>query len=106
MKFPYFRYGVFYRPVVPVVFKFGDRHFPYRMLLDTGADISLVHSEIAEQLGIKLAGAHKIAVTGVAGRGIGHIHILDLVISKLVFTGVPVVFCRDIPPYTYGIMGH
>jgi hypothetical protein len=50
MKFPYRRYEIFYKPVVPVVFKFEDKTIPYQALIDTGSDVSIIHAEIAYYL--------------------------------------------------------
>ena len=54
MKFQYVKFQMFYKPVLPVIFKFGDKSFPYQALIDTDADMTIIHAEVAEQLGIDL----------------------------------------------------
>jgi predicted aspartyl protease len=106
MKFPYRRYEIFYKPVVPVVFKFKDKSFPYQALIDTGADISIIHAEIAEQLGLKLESGEKFSFAGICGEATGFLHHIDLEIGGHVFKDVPVIFTKDINSYGFGILGH
>ena len=106
MKFPYRKYEIFYKPVVPVIFKYKDRKFPYQALIDTGADISIIHAEIAEQLGINLENGDKYPFGGIYGIGVGYIHKVNLEIGGHTFQDVPMIFTRDINPYGFGILGH
>lgn len=106
MKFPYRKYGIFYKPVVPVVFKYKDKSFPYQALIDTGADISIVHAEIAQQLGINLESGEKFPFGGICGNGVGYIHKVDLEIGGHIIENIPIVFSNDISPYGFGILGH
>lgn len=106
MKFSYRKYEIFYKPVVSVIFQYGEKRFPYQVLIDTGADISIIHAEIAEQLGINLEKGDRFPFGGVCGTGIGYVHKVDLEIGGYVFKNVPVIFTRDIHPYGFGILGH
>lgn len=106
MKFPYRKYGAFYKPVVPVIFKYKDKSFPYQALIDTGADISIIHAEIAEQLGLKLSDGEKFPFAGICGNAMGFLHRVDLGIGGHIFKDIPVVFTKDINPYGFGILGH
>lgn len=106
MKFPYVKFDVFYRPVLPVVFKYEDKSFPYQALIDTGADVSIIHAEVAEQLGLNLERGGEYPFGGICGGGIGYIHKVNLVIGGHSFENIPVVFTKDIHPYGFGILGH
>ena len=106
MKFPYVRYKIFYKPVVPVVFKCRSKNFFYQALIDTGADISIIPLEIALQLGIDLEKSDEYPFGGICGSGVGYIHKIDLEIGGYNFQDVPTIFTRDINPYGFGILGH
>jgi predicted aspartyl protease len=106
MKFAYVKFQIFYKPVLPVVFKFGNKSFPYQALIDTGADMAIIHAEIAEQLGLNLEEGDKYPFAGICGTGKGYIHKVDLEIGGCIFKNVPIIFTRDINPYGFGILGH
>jgi len=106
MKFPYVKFQIFYKPVLPVVFKFGNKSFPYQALIDTGADMAIIHAEIAEQLGLNLEKGDEYPFGGICGTGRGYIHKIDLEIGGHIFKDVPIIFTRDINPYGFGILGH
>lgn len=106
MKFQYVRYGIFYRPVVPVVFYSDGKQFPYEVLLNTGADISLAHAELAQQLNILMKKGKPIKISGVAGKGNGYIHHLDVRIAGKLLKSVPIVLSNNLAPHSFGILGH
>jgi len=106
MKFPYVKFDIFYKPVLPVVFKFGEKSFPYQALIDTGADVSIIHSEIAEQLDLDLGKGGRMQFGGICGSGVGYIHKVDLEIGGYTFQNIPIVFTKDIHPFGFGIIGH
>jgi len=68
MKFRYIKYGETFRPVVPVRVKLKDLNFQYEVLIDSGADFCLFHTEVAEYLEINLDKCKKGIVTGVGGK--------------------------------------
>lgn len=106
MKLPYVRFGMFYRPVIPVVLVYKNNRFPYQVFLDTGADFSILPGNIADFLDITLSSSSKIAFNGVTGKGAGYINHLCLEIDELKFDNIPIVFSRGLGPLTYGILGH
>lgn len=106
MKFPYVRFGPFYRPVIPVTFLHKDLRFPYQALVDTGADVSVVHGEIAAQLDLDLKSGKPFHFAGISSRGIGYIHHINLDIGGTILKHVPIVFSSDISPRGYGVLGH
>ena len=69
MKFNYKRYGPdVLRPVIEIKVKSNSNVFKYHVLVDSGADMSLFHSEVADALGIDLTKGKKGLVTGVGGK--------------------------------------
>ncbi len=74
MKFPYLKYGSFYRPVIPVTFVYDNQRFTTRTLLDTGADISIIRSEIGAQMGLDLTSDTRCTIAGVGGTTVGYYH--------------------------------
>ncbi|MBI2631062.1 retropepsin-like domain-containing protein [Candidatus Nomurabacteria bacterium] len=69
MKFNYKRYGPnVIRPVIEVKIKSNSHTIKYHVLVDSGADMSLFHSEVAEALGIDLSKCKKGLITGVGGK--------------------------------------
>lgn len=77
-----------------------------QVLLDTGADISIIHAEIAELLGIELIAGREHWFGGITGKGIGYIHQIDLEIGGMMFRDIPISFSDSIAPEGYGILGH
>ena len=106
MKFTYTRFGIFYKPVVPVVFKFDDESITYQALVDTGSDVCIIHAEIAQQLGIILKDGLAREFGGICGQGLGYIHTVDLSIGGNSINNVPVMFSHDIAPHGFGVLGH
>ena len=106
MKFSYVRFGIFYKPVVPVNFKFRDKTIAYQALIDTGADMTIIHAEIAQQLGIDLDKCDKHTFGGIGGQCSGYLVKIDLEIGGIIFKNVPVIFSDDIAPFGFGILGH
>lgn len=105
MKFPYLQYGDFYRPIVPVTFVVGDQSLTYQALVDTGADYSVVDRELGVELGIQFDKALPVEVAGIAGSAPGSIVLVDLHISTMNFTRVPVIFV-ELGTRSFGILGH
>ena len=85
MKFKYKKYGGNFRPVIPVVLRHQDRFVSYGALVDSGADLCLFHSEVADYLGFDLSKNIPREVFGVGGKAsIYHLHKITIEIG-----GVP-----------------
>ncbi len=50
----YVKFGPFYRPLVKVSLRYGEREIDYLALLDSGADFNIFHADIAKLLKIDL----------------------------------------------------
>ena len=73
MKFRYKYYGKnsmgdrVIRPVIPIKIINGDQVVRYEALVDSGADRSIFHSEVADVLGLKMTAGKKDGFTGATG---------------------------------------
>ncbi len=68
MKFKYKQFGLdTLRPVVPIEIEYNNLVTPYEVLVDSGADICIFNSQIAEVLGIDLLKGIKSQVNGISG---------------------------------------
>ena len=105
MKFPYRRDGNFDRPLLPVFLKHRSTEVPYQVLVDTGADHSVAHIELAHELGIPMPKGSLVEVIGVAGTTPGFITKIAVQIGRTTFQKVPVIFA-DLGPRSFGILGH
>jgi predicted aspartyl protease len=106
MKFAYRKFGIFWRPVIPVTFKYRDQTIEYHALLDTGADTSLIQAEVGEFLGINIKKGHQYLIHGVAGQAIGYLHRVEVIINGQSFGKVPINFSYKLPKDSLGILGH
>jgi hypothetical protein len=79
MKFKYKKFsgsgGTILRPVIPVKIKSASESFDYEVLVDSGADLCIFHSEIGELLGVTVSNGKPREVFGVGGKAsIYYIH--------------------------------
>jgi hypothetical protein len=71
MKFPYKFYGKdTLRPVIPIEIRSGSEAVRYEVLVDSGADINLVPSEIGELIGLDVTSGEEHRVGGITGGGL------------------------------------
>lgn len=105
MKFPYVRvktrtaageaYDVLL-PLIPIGVRYRDKTLRYVALLDSGAEMSMFHGQLAEALGLNLAHGTQRIFYGVGhGETVGYLHSVDLEIGGLWVT-CPVAFCPDL----------
>ena len=73
MKFRYKYYGKnekgerLIRPVIPIKLISGDQLVRYEVLVDSGADRSIFHSEVADALGIRMTAGESSSFMGATG---------------------------------------
>ena len=108
MKFNYKRYGPdVVRPVIEVKLKSNSISLKYHVLVDSGADMSLFHAEVAEALGIDLKKCKKGIVTGVGGKSSEYfMHTVSVEVAGWAYNMdigfLPTIGGRSAP---YGIVG-
>lgn len=107
MKFRYKRYSPsVLRPVIPIKVFYKGKGTRYEVLIDSGADISIFSSVVAETLGIKMTTGEKSLISGVTGDVKPYwIHKVDLLIGERIFKNVKVGFFQGMEEDGYGIVG-
>ncbi len=68
MKFSYKKYGKIIRPVIPVEIIHGSESIRYEVLVDSGADLCIFNSEIADAIGLEWQKGEKHEVFGIGGK--------------------------------------
>lgn len=51
-QFKYIKIGSYYRPIIPIALRDGDRIIDFNALIDSGADFNLFPGRIADILGL------------------------------------------------------
>jgi len=107
MKFKYTYYGKTARPVIPIKLKNKDLEIGYHVLIDSGADICLFHSEVGEAIGIDITKGIKKEVFGVGGKAsVYYVHKVVIEVGgweyKIEAGFLPHIATRIVP---YGIVG-
>jgi hypothetical protein len=79
----------------------------YEVLLDSGADFSIIHADVAIYLGIPIEKGMKEPFGGIVGKEANaYFHTVSLTVGGNRFTNIPMGFSYDISPHGYGILGH
>lgn len=95
MSFNYYRdQGGSYFPIIPFQLSLKDKVVDTAALIDSGAAISIMRVDVAEQLGIAVESGKEIFLGGVGGRIKGYLHNLDVEVAGRKFA-MPVVFSRE-----------
>ena len=92
------------RPYLVVRLMHDDKHKDLVALIDSGADISLAHGDIARLLGLSDLGTGKPwQYRGSVNSQVGEarIHRLHLVIPRLSSLDLDIAFTDDVPPGTF-----
>jgi len=106
-EFYYVKFGLWYRPIIPITLIHGKREVDYIALIDSGADFNIFHNDVAEVLGIdlkKMKNGMQFAGIKEGAHGKGYFTSVDLSIDQTSFSA-PVVFSNDISNNGYGILG-
>jgi len=107
MKFEYARFGKTLRPVIPIKIKNGNKKIDYQVLVDSGADLCLFHTEVGEAIGINIKSGKISEVFGVGGKAsVYYVHKITIEIGgweyEIEAGFLPDIGNRMIP---YGIVG-
>lgn len=95
-----------YKPIIPVILHYKKFSIGYEALIDSGADISIFHAEIAELLGIVVKKGKMETFGGITGDGAkAYFHNLTLETGGIKFENIPIGFSYGISPQGYGILG-
>ena len=107
MKFSYKKYGSVLRPVIEVKLKSNSQSFRYEVLVDSGADICIFHSEVGGALGLDIPKGKPREVFGVGGKAsLYYLHDIEIEVGggtlKKETSFMPDVAGRVMP---YGLVG-
>jgi hypothetical protein len=95
----------FRRPYLIVRLINGERHKDLISLVDSGADISLFHSDIGRMLGIEIEAAPKLVFQGVSGaKEVAYLHRVVLLVRELNAITLDVGFTNSMDVGT-GLLG-
>lgn len=94
-----------HRPVIDVLLMFGKKSIEYQVLIDSGADFCIFHTEMADILGIPVANGKKITFYGTGGTAqTAYFHNVQIEVE-----GWPMElycgFSSDMKSLPYGILG-
>lgn len=97
MIFPYKKIGgLQYGPVVSLALKAQLRWIPFNVFVDSGADYSVFHSDVARLLGLRLiSGKRNVVTVGDGDEMIVYLHRVKVRFADLVFE-TPVGFSKGL----------
>lgn len=104
--FKYHRYGQFYRPVIPVTLKNGNKIFKYLALIDSGADQNIFHANLMRILNIDISKLKPYSFSGIKKESDakGYLAVVEIGVENEFFDA-PIIFSNDISDNGYGIVG-
>jgi hypothetical protein len=108
MTFPYTNlpHG-FRRPIIRIVVSYKGRQVPYFALIDSGADMNLMHAELAPLLGIDLEEGERRDIGGIvdAERRPFYLHRVTLHVGNRAHPDVEVGFMPSLSKTGHGLLG-
>jgi|SRR5579862_3309724 len=107
ITFKYKRIDGALRPVIPIEFSLpkDDTTISHAVLVDSGADWSVINAEIGEALGLKIENDRPMPFRGISGKEeTGYVHMVQLNVKGNKFV-VPVIFARSLSDDRYSIVG-
>ena len=94
-----------FRPVIDIRLLWNSQSAQYRVLIDSGADYCVFHSEIADVLGIPLKKGKKMTFYGTGGTPqIAYFHNIQIEIGGWPM-GLYCGFSSDMESLPYGLLG-
>jgi predicted aspartyl protease len=93
------------RPIIPIELRLGGHIARYEVLIDSGADISILNAEIADMLGVDMKSGRPgmfVGVTGVPEQS--YIHKVTIVVGGNAST-IEVMFAEKVGQDGYGVLG-
>jgi hypothetical protein len=85
LKLPYILLKDRFYPIIPVGLITEKETVRTEALVDSGANISIFHSEFCKELGLKLESGEKKIFQGIGGKITGFIHNVKLNVNEHVF---------------------
>ncbi|TSC90098.1 MAG: Uncharacterized protein G01um10145_202 [Microgenomates group bacterium Gr01-1014_5] len=105
MKFKYKKFGKILRPVIPIEVATRESCVRYSVLVDSGADLCIFHSDIGTALGLNVESGIPREVSGITGSPEKYyLHKVSISIGGWDHE-VEVGFFPRMPDYSYGVVG-
>src|SRR3989344_4525977 len=96
-----------WRPVIDVIFLNGKKFVSYPVLLDTGADYNILHSEIGEMLGLKINTGKKRDLFGMGNQPIvGYEQKISFKLPGLKSTETAAIFSDELSVDSHAVLGN
>ena len=108
MKIPYTRLPRgFKRPIIRIAVSHNGKQVPYFALVDSGADINLMHAELAPLLGLDLEAGERREISGVVEgeRRVFYVHRIALHVGNRRHDNVKVGFMPSLAQTGHGLLG-
>ncbi|HWY79294.1 MAG TPA: hypothetical protein VNW29_02960 [Candidatus Sulfotelmatobacter sp.] len=105
-KFSYKKIGNYYRPIIDIKLKHEGKEVNYAVLLDSGSDFNIFHSDVAKLLGIDISGLKPFSFGGVK-KGVscvGYSAGVEIEVNGITFKAA-VLFTSDFSDNGYAIVG-
>ncbi len=106
-KFKYVKIGNFYRPLIDITLCNGSQTAKYAVLVDSGADFNVFHSDVASLLGLDISLAKPVEFGGIKDDGkpcIGYLCAIEIGIDGVFFNSFA-LFSSDISPNGNPVVG-
>ncbi|PIR80644.1 hypothetical protein COU24_02895 [Candidatus Kuenenbacteria bacterium CG10_big_fil_rev_8_21_14_0_10_39_14] len=95
LVFPYKQLGQKYFPIIPLVLSRGRQVKIAEALVDSGTNISVFNSALAEELGIKIESGEKIVLSSANSHMIGYLHKVKTRLGKAQLN-LPIIFTKEL----------
>ncbi len=86
-------------PIIPVKLAYGLLRVHEQVLIDSGASISIFHSNVAKDLGIRLQNHQLVELSGVGGSVQGYHQIVTMSIAGKTFKAPAIFVEATVSPY-------
>lgn len=105
-RFKYIKEEAFLRPLIDITLRNGSATVKYAVLVDSGADFNVFHSDIAKLINFDLRNLQEIEFGGIAvGKPLkGRIANIDIGIDNIFYKSFA-IFSNDISPDGHPIVG-
>jgi hypothetical protein len=105
LSFPYKRIDGRLRPIIPIEITHKAQSIRYEVLVDSGADTSIIPGDIGRAIGIDVESGDRFELGGVTGENrIGYFHRVTLRIGKYSYQ-TKVGFMNNMREGSFGMVG-
>ena len=102
-EYPYILKRGIYYPIIPLKLKHRNLDLTTDALIDSGANVSVFQSSIADYFGINIFEGERISLQGIGGRILAYIHTIDFQVGDHSFSS-RIAFSREMIPHIYPVV--